>query len=511
MIGAIAAGIGRIAGSAAAKGAARATVKATTTKVGKNVFKRAILKRRRIKSQTFVDNKKRYKKNVEDRKRKQKEAMLEKVPSKPGAAGAAANAPGMNFLERILNFIGTLLVGWLVNNLPKIIEFVQNLITRIKNIIETLKSFITNVTNWFVGIGKVISSAFENFLNLDFTDSSGKVSGAMKELTDSFEAMKKDIEDGKKHLTTPLGQGTGESSSAQTLSGSGESASQGSGGGLNAAQSVGGGGAYGESSLINAMNKAGINDPTERAMFLAQMAHESGNFRYDEEIASGAAYEGRRDLGNTQPGDGKRYKGRGYIQLTGRANYRNYGKKIGVDLENNPELAKRPDIAAAIALSYWDARVDRNAARSGDVRKVTYNINGGYNGLADRESKFKKYLGKTGGSGATTPNTPLVPSSAVQVAQSNSSSSTSTLTSTSASSTSSTPQNVQISSNKSSAIESRALSQERVGQQIVVIEEEAPPMMSGGGSGGGSSPVVVMGASLNSIMKKQLLTSLAYT
>ena len=132
----------------------------------------------------------------------------------------------------------------------------------------------------------------------------------------SFKAMKKDIEDGKKHLTTPLGQGTGESSSAQTLSESGESASQGSGGGLNAAQSVGGGGAYGESSLINAMNKAGINDPTERAMFLAQMAHESGNFRYDEEIASGAAYEGRRDLGNTQPGDGKRYKGRGYIQLT---------------------------------------------------------------------------------------------------------------------------------------------------------------------------------------------------
>ena len=122
------------------------------------------------------------------------------------------------------------------------------------------------------------------------------------------------------------------------------------------------------------------------------MSHESFNFRYDEEIASGADYEGRRDLGNTQRGDGKRYKGRGYIQLTGRANYRNYGKMIGVDLENNPELAKRPDIAAAVAIAYWNSRVNRDAARRGDVRTVTYNINGGYNGLSDREAKFKKYM-----------------------------------------------------------------------------------------------------------------------
>ena len=88
-----------------------------------------------------------------------------------------------------------------------------------------------------------------------------------------------------------------------------------------------------------------------------------------------------------------RYKGRGYIQLTGRANYRHYGNKLGVDLENNPELAKRPDIAAAVAVSYWNERVDRNAARAGDIRTVTYNINGGYNGLQDRISKFKKYSG----------------------------------------------------------------------------------------------------------------------
>ena len=157
------------------------------------------------------------------------------------------------------------------------------------------------------------------------------------------------------------------------------------------------GGGFNESSLRKAMDKAGYTDPTERAMFLAQMAHESGNFKYDEEIwgptPAQRGYEGRGDLGNTQPGDGKKYLGRGYIQLTGRANYTYYGKKLGVDLAGNPELAKRPDIAADIAVAYWKERVNREAARKGDVKTVTKNINGGYNGLQDRIDKFKKYSG----------------------------------------------------------------------------------------------------------------------
>ena len=154
-----------------------------------------------------------------------------------------------------------------------------------------------------------------------------------------------------------------------------------------------GGGGFNESSLKAAMDKAGYTDKTERAMFLAQMAHESGNFKYAEEIHDGSDYEGSKILGNTQPGDGKRFKGRGYIQLTGRWNYGHYGKKVGVDLIKNPELAADPKVAADIAIAYWKERVNREAAKQGDVERVTYDINGGYNGLQDRINKFKKYSG----------------------------------------------------------------------------------------------------------------------
>jgi predicted chitinase len=160
------------------------------------------------------------------------------------------------------------------------------------------------------------------------------------------------------------------------------------------------GGDFGEKSLIAAMNKAGMNNKRERAQFLAQMSHESGNFNYDEEIHDGSNYEGRSDLGNTQAGDGKRYKGRGYIQLTGRANYKRYGDMVGQDLVNNPDLAKDPNIASDIALAYWKDRGISGPAKAGDTKGVTKIINGGYNGLSDREQKYDQYMKKgyqTGG------------------------------------------------------------------------------------------------------------------
>jgi putative chitinase len=137
--------------------------------------------------------------------------------------------------------------------------------------------------------------------------------------------------------------------------------------------------------LNRAMAEAGIDSPARKAAFISQVAHESGGFKYNEEIASGRAYEGRRDLGNTQPGDGERFKGRGYIQLTGRANYAAAGKALGLDLVNNPELAAKPENAARVAAWYWNSRGLNGLADRGDFDGITKRINGGFNGKADRD------------------------------------------------------------------------------------------------------------------------------
>ena len=145
-----------------------------------------------------------------------------------------------------------------------------------------------------------------------------------------------------------------------------------------------------EAALLAAIGSVGIKG-IEACQFMAQMAHESDQFKAMEEYASGSAYEGRSDLGNTQPGDGKRYKGRGYIQLTGRANYITFGKKLGLDLVGHPEQASDPPIAAKVAISYWMKRVRPRVTDFTDTRRVTRLINGGTNGLSDRISKFSKY------------------------------------------------------------------------------------------------------------------------
>jgi putative chitinase len=138
------------------------------------------------------------------------------------------------------------------------------------------------------------------------------------------------------------------------------------------------------------MPKYEVNNYLRVCHFLAQAAHEAASFRTLEEYASGAAYEGRKDLGNTQRGDGVRYKGRGIFQLTGRANYRDIGKKLGYDLENNPTLAATPEISVLTALEYWKSRNLNKWADEDNVERITRLINGGLNGFEDR----KKYLAR---------------------------------------------------------------------------------------------------------------------
>jgi len=124
---------------------------------------------------------------------------------------------------------------------------------------------------------------------------------------------------------------------------------------------------------------------------MAQCAHECDSFNTMTEYGSGEEYEGRTDLGNINPGDGVRYKGRGYIQITGRYNYRTYGGYIGQDLEGSPTLAEQPSIAAQVALQYWNRIVKPSVSSFSNTEAVTRLINGGTNGLADRKAKFSQY------------------------------------------------------------------------------------------------------------------------
>lgn len=140
--------------------------------------------------------------------------------------------------------------------------------------------------------------------------------------------------------------------------------------------------------LQQAMKEFEITSFAREAAFVAQLAHESGELHYMEEIASGAAYEGRKDLGNTQTGDGKRFKGRGPIQLTGRANYKHYGDLLHLDLITDPKQAATPQVGFRIAGLYWKLHDCNALADQGDFVTITRRINGGVNGLASRQKYY---------------------------------------------------------------------------------------------------------------------------
>lgn len=159
--------------------------------------------------------------------------------------------------------------------------------------------------------------------------------------------------------------------------------------------------------LHTAAGAAGIASPLRKAHFYAQVAHESDDLAALVEYphkravrgcwlcdlgefphAAGAQYEGRVALGNTQPGDGERFKGRGYLMLTGRDNYARAGAALGLPLLERPELAAEPEHAARIAAWFWRRRGLNALADANDLEGITRRINGGLNGLADRRAKF---------------------------------------------------------------------------------------------------------------------------
>ena len=148
--------------------------------------------------------------------------------------------------------------------------------------------------------------------------------------------------------------------------------------------------------LNTAMVRFQIVGTKRVAAFIAQVGHESGQLQWVREIwgptAQQAGYEGRADLGNTVKGDGSKYRGRGLIQITGRANYAACGEALGLDLLNKPELLELPQHAAMSAAWFWSTKGLNTLADQGDFVKITRRINGGLNGQADRQALYGKAL-----------------------------------------------------------------------------------------------------------------------
>jgi putative chitinase len=161
--------------------------------------------------------------------------------------------------------------------------------------------------------------------------------------------------------------------------------------------------------LTSAMAEFAIEAPARAAAFLAQLAHESGQFRFMEEIWGPTDAQSRyepvtrlsQDLGNTEVGDGKRFKGRGPIQLTGRANYKRFGDLLDLDLVADPPRAAKPDVAFRVAGLYWSKNGLNelaDVATAGAFKEITRRINGGTNGLAERQAFYavaRRVLGVT--------------------------------------------------------------------------------------------------------------------
>lgn len=143
--------------------------------------------------------------------------------------------------------------------------------------------------------------------------------------------------------------------------------------------------------LNRAMKERRITTPARQAAFLAQIAHESGQLIYTRELADGRAYEGRRDLGNFEKGDGPRFRGRGLIQITGRANYRACSLGLFADerLLAFPELLEGAEQAARSAAWFWAANGLNALADQGDFAAITRRINGGTNGAAERLAFYR--------------------------------------------------------------------------------------------------------------------------
>ena len=152
--------------------------------------------------------------------------------------------------------------------------------------------------------------------------------------------------------------------------------------------------------MAAAFQYAACDTVKRQAAFIGQVGHESGGFKYVREVwgptRAQIGYEGRKDLGNEKPGEGYFYRGRGLLQITGKANYRRITERLAgsacPDFVAHPEALEQPRWAALSAADYWADRQLNRYADAGDWKRLTRAINGGYNGLADRLARTERAL-----------------------------------------------------------------------------------------------------------------------
>ncbi len=164
-----------------------------------------------------------------------------------------------------------------------------------------------------------------------------------------------------------------------------------------------------------ALAEFAIDNPKRVAAFISQIAHETGQLHWLREVWGPTKDQLHYDppsnlakgLGNTKPGDGKKYRGRGGLQITGKSNYRVYGRLLSLPLEEQPELAELPDYAFRIAGAFWNQLNLNPLADIEDFKKITLRINGGYNGLAEREQFYRR--AKQALANASTGDRPVAP------------------------------------------------------------------------------------------------------
>jgi len=174
-------------------------------KSGGGMLRKAVLKRTKVRRENIARKKVLDKKVIEKRRRKRKESLLEAMKSKGKSGISTVTDPAKGIFQRVLEFVGILFIGWLVNNLPKIIKWIKDLIERIKRLINAIQSFIDNLGKWFNSFGSVFTGFLDNMKNFDFTDQSGKIKKAMEGMDSAFKGMQNDINNATGAVTGPVG------------------------------------------------------------------------------------------------------------------------------------------------------------------------------------------------------------------------------------------------------------------------------------------------------------------